>query len=108
MYIRLFIYPVLFFILSHYSAFLFGEWLPRNVPELLRPLADLGADSQHWIALILLAGGIILAINSLLRISRWHYGKEKTCKRCGCIADLRSGGYGSYRKCLGCGKRCQP
>jgi hypothetical protein len=108
MYVRLFIYPVLFFILSYYSSFLFSKWLPGHVTGFLRPLVHLLSDNQHWIALILFAGGFALAVNRLLRISRWHYGKEKTCEKCGCIADLRSGGYGSYRKCLGCGKRCKP
>jgi hypothetical protein len=48
---------------------------------------------------------LVLLIYYSIRVWRWEHGKGDSCFVCGCLLGReRSGRWGPYRKCLGCGK----
>lgn len=48
---------------------------------------------------------LVLLIYQSIRVWRWEHGKGDGCFVCGCLLGReRSGRWGPYRKCLGCGK----
>jgi hypothetical protein len=65
----------------------------------------LGPDLPFFIAV----GGSLLSLAALvvngLRLHQWQKGKGIDCFVCGCLLGReRSGRWGSYRKCMGCGR----
>jgi hypothetical protein len=48
---------------------------------------------------------LVLLVYQSIRVWRWEHGKGDGCFVCGCLLGReRSGRWGPYRKCLGCGK----
>jgi len=64
------------------------------LPDLPWQLASIGA-----------AVTLVLWAYQMIRLWRWEHGKGDGCFVCGCLLGReRSGRWGPYRKCLGCGK----
>jgi hypothetical protein len=56
---------------------------------------------------VMIGAGMSLGmiVYQILRFWRWTRGKGPACYVCGCLLGrMREGRYGTYRKCLGCGK----
>lgn len=58
-------------------------------------------------SLLLSAGGFLWLLINIFHFGTWYLGKSKNnvCFNCGGIIEYRSGRFGEYTQCLGCGKR---
>lgn len=63
---------------------------------------------QDWPWLVVQVGAAItlaLLVYQSIRVWRWEHGRGDGCFVCGCLLGReRSGRWGPYSKCLGCGK----
>lgn len=51
------------------------------------------------------AASVLVYVFQLVRLVRWHRGRDATCYVCSCLLGReRIGRRGLYRRCLGCGQ----
>jgi hypothetical protein len=75
-----------------------------NIP----PLSSL-AGRWNDVPLLMFSSGALMTgaafLFQLFRVAQWQRGVSKICFVCACLLGReRQGRWGSYRKCLGCGK----
>jgi hypothetical protein len=62
------------------------------------------SDSLRWLPYALLGLSALLGIVASVRLMRWEIGDALICSCGGLLGGEREGRFGSYRKCMGCGR----
>ena len=109
MFFQLYFFPVLLIIgaatLSYFLSFYIPEKLSGDA--VFSSLVQASIKSGPWAGLILFVFSSCCAVISTYRLWRWYQGKCRACSSCGGILDYKVGRYGSYYKCLACGKNSE-
>ena len=63
------------------------------------------APGFAWLELLSLAAAAVLLLQATWRYAQWEKGNTVGCCRCGgLLGRIQKGRYGSFRRCLACGR----
>ena len=103
---NLFKVPIVLLVGSIIVVYTLGSLIPRTFSKssMLGKAAELSLAVAPWAGLTLLLCAVVYFFGSGYRLWRWNNGGSNVCSRCGGMVDQKEGRYGSYLRCLACGK----